>query len=545
MINYLKEEQANRVFLILLLSFVILYFYNLGMPSIWNPNEAFYAETPREMIEKKDYMTPYFNYEYRFQKPILTYWLVLPWCFLLGLKEMSVRMVSALSAAGGIFLVYWLGKSVWNNKRAGLISGILLAAAVDYNSLARYGSTDMLLTVLITLALVLFYKGYTDKNGQRLWYFMVYVACGFATLTKGPVGIIIPFLIIFTFLLIKKDIHGLKRFISVYGFLAFLLIASSWYIFMTYTYGNEFFSVLQRENIVRFTEKISGSTDPFYYVSVISWNFFPGSVFIIPASYWLFRNFRQQENIKFPVVWFLVVFIFFSIAKSKLPAYILSALPALSVIVGGWIDKACFSEAKGRKAILWLSPFILLAIFSATLWVKTFLPDINLYFIGIIAFLFLVSILSIKKKMYYLSLIISIAGMIVFNLIFLSDILPQVEKYRPYKEMAKQVKLIDPDKRLPFYCYEGYQQNLSFYMERKILRFKHKEELEELLKDRKKGFILFKKDTFEKTFGNSGWRIAWEGLFYKKSESMFMNFLMDIKKKNLEEYVIIHYTEGR
>lgn len=526
----------NNIVFAILITFVLLYFYNLGLPSIWNPNEAFYAEAPREMLEKKDFTTPYFNYEYRFQKPILTYWLVLLWYHLLGVEEISVRMVSAISAAFGVFLVWWLGKTIWSNNRAGLISGVLLAASLDYNSLARYGSTDMLLTMLITLSLVLFYKGYVDNNGrQRLWYFMVYIVGGFAVLTKGPIGIVMPLLVIAAFFLIMKDFHGLKNFISFYGFLTCLLIGLSWYIYMIYLHGNDFFSVLYNENIMRFTKKISGSSDPFYYVPVILWDFFPGSIFIIPAFYWIFKNIREQKNEKFPLVWFLTVFIFFSLSKSKLPAYILPALPALSIIVGGWINEA-FLKGTKKRVLAWLSPVILLVILLAGFWIKTFLPDINQFSITIVAILFFLSLLNIKIKINYLSFVVSMLGMVMFNFVFLSDILPQVERYRPYREIARHVRLVDPDKKLSFFCYEKCQQNLSFYLERKIFQVQDKE----LPEGRKDSFLLLRKKTFEETYRDSGRKVIWKGHFYDKSESVFMRFLMDIKKNNVEEYVIVY-----
>lgn len=540
MVNLKKTNHVDIIIFLILLSFIVLYFYNLGLPSIWNPNEAFYAETPREMIEKKDFLTPYFNYEYRFHKPILTYWLVLPWYYLFGLKEISARMVSAISATGGVFLTYWLGKTVWNNYRGGLFSAVLLAAAVDYNSLARYASTDMLLTVVTTCSLVLFYKGYiSKKEHQQILYLMVYASCGFATLTKGPVGVVMPFLIISAFLLIKKDFQGLKNFISLKGILIYAFIVLPWYLYMIYTYHNEFFSVVYKENVTRFTGKISGSASPFYYIPVILTNFFPVSIFTIPAFVWLLRNIKKYEHAIFPFVWFSVILIFFSIAKSKLPAYIMSSLPALSVVVGGWIHEVLDTEGKEKRIVLWLSSAILLFIISGIFWFKTFLPDMNLYLIGIIVFLFFLSLFNIKKKIYYLSFIVSLTGMALFNLIFLSDVLPQIEQYRHYKEIVHYVKLYEPDKRLPFYCYEGCQKNLSFYLERKIVNIKDKDTLTQVLENEKDIFLLLKKRTFDETYKGSGKKIIWQGLFYDKSESVFFQFLMDIKKKNIAEYIVI------
>lgn len=533
--------RKDNSILLILLSFVFLYFYNLGLPVIWNPNEAFYAETPREMIEKGDFLTPFFNYEYRFEKPILTYWLVLPWYLLLGLKELAPRMVSAVAATLGVFITYWLGRTVWKSARAGLISGLLLAAAVDYNSLARYASTDMLLTVLLTASLALFFRGYSGESRDRKpWYLLFYMACGFATLTKGPVGIVVPLMVISVFLLIKREFSELRALILPHAVAAYLLIVLPWYLYMFYAYGNDFYSVIFRENLTRFGSTISGASNPFYYVSVIMWNFFPGSVFIIPAGVWVFRNIKKLRDVLYPLVWFLSIFIFFSMAKSKLPAYILSALPALAVLVGGWMHTSLEGEEKEKWTLLWLPPIILLLLLAGTLWAKGFLPDINPFFMVILVVLFAVSLFSLKRKTYYLSLLLPFAGMAVFNLIFLSDIMPQIEKYRKYRELGSQVRVEDPEKKLPFYCYKSYQQNLTFYLEKKILDFQDKEkEVEKYFREGTEGFLLLNKKTYDERYKVYGRRIIWQGLYYEKSESVFLKFLMAIKNKEFEEFVVI------
>ncbi len=540
MLNLKKNDQIDILLFLIVLSFVILYFYHLGYPSIWNPNEAFYAETPREMLERRDFLTPYFNYEYRFQKPVFMYWLVLPWYVLLGYKEIAVRMVSAVAATWGVIITYWLAKTIWNSKRSGLISAAILASAFDYNSAARYASPEMLLTVLITSSLVVFYKGYMDSTKYKsLWYFLVYVLCGFATLTKGPIGIILPFLIILVFFLVKKDIQGLKHFISIKGFLIYLLISSSWYLLMIHKHGNEFFSVVYGENVSRFLGKKGRTSSVFFYFTVLPWNFLPGSVFLLPAFLWVKRNIKKADSITFPLIWFFVVFIFFSLSKSKLPPYIYPLFPAIAIIVGGWIRLALDEQAKEGTIFLWLSPIVLLTIVAGVFWLKSYLPEINIVSISILLCIFLISLWNVKKKMYYLSLILSLVGMSIFYFVFLSDIIPQIEEYRHYKTMAHHVNQADPGKKAPFYCYDGYQQNLTFYLKRKVVRVQSKDEFMKLLKDEKDAIFLLKEKSFKESVMPFGKKIVWKGLFYDRSESRFMRFLIDIKNGRIDEYVII------
>jgi 4-amino-4-deoxy-L-arabinose transferase-like glycosyltransferase len=537
-VNILKEkDRTSNIIFIILLSFIFLYFYKLGSPSIWSPNEAFYAETPREMLERGDFLTPYFNYAYRFEKPPLMYWLVLPWGILFRFKEIAVRMVPAIAAVAGVLVTYWLGKTIWGNKRSGIISAAILASALDYNSAARYTSPEMLLTVLITSSLVIFYKWYISDTGNKaLWHSLFYAMCGFAILTKGPVGIVLPFLIIITFFLIKRDIYGFKKFISARGILICLLISLPWYLFMIYKYGSAFYSVIFEENLTRFLSRKSGTSQFFFYFSVLPWNFFPGSIFIIPALLWLRKI--KKDHLLFPLVWLTVVFIVFSLSKSKLPTYIYPLFSPLAIIIGGWINTAIDENSGQGRILSWLSPVILLVIITGLFWIKSYLPAINLFIIGLLIFLFLWSIWNIKKRTSYISLTLCLTGMSIFYFIFLTDVMPQIEKYRPYRELAALVKSADPYKKATFYCFKGHQNSLTFYLGRKIIRIKGEDKLNNLLSTDKDAFFLLEKNCRENLLLH-GKKVIWEGLFYHRSESRFMVFLLDIKKNKVKEYILI------
>ncbi len=541
MTDLTKHNTIDRALIFILFSFIALYFYKLGFPSIWNPNEAFYAETPREMVENRDLLTPYFNYQFRFQKPPLMYWLVLPFQFIFGLKEISVRLVSALAATGGVLATYWFGKTIWSDKRAGIISAILIAAAFDYNTAARYGSPEMLLTVLITTSLIIFYKWYTDTSTYKIyWLLLFYAICGFSTLAKGPVGIILPFMVITVFYLIKKDIKGLFRVISIRGIILYLLISVPWYLIMINKHGREFYSIVLGENVSRYLRRKSGTSNYFFYFTVLPWNFFPGSVFIIPAFIWLKNIVKRDHATFYPLIWFSTVFVFFSISKSKLPTYIYPLFAPLAVIAGGWIHAAMARNERQGKVLVWLIPLIPITALAGLIWIKGYLPAISPVAVGLLIFLLSWSIWNIKEKTATISLLIGLVSMIVFIFAFMHNIIPQIEnKYRNYREIAVNVKTEDPGRKYAFYCFEGHQQNLTFYLERKIARIGTTQNFDETLSRDRDAFFLLKSEMFEKKYSGSGKKIIWRGLFYNKSESRFMRYLIDIKNGKVDEFVII------
>jgi 4-amino-4-deoxy-L-arabinose transferase-like glycosyltransferase len=535
-----KKDRFDIIIFFLLLSFLFLYFYRLGAPAVWNPNEAFYAETPREMLQRHDLLTPYFNYAFRFEKPVFMYWAVLPFYALMGVSEAAVRMASAVSAVLGVVVTFWFASKVLGSRKAGLISAAVLAAAFDYNSAARYASPEMVLTFLITASIVVFYRWYTAAPKRRgLWRLLFYFLCGLSTLTKGPIGIILPFLVIIVFLLARRDFANLRAFFSVTGFALYLAVALPWYAYMLHRYGSQFSSVVVGENLHRFLSNTSGESALFYYFTVLPWNFLPGSVFLIPAFLWIGKLRKAHKEILFPLIWFIVVFVFFSLSKSKLPTYIYPLFPAAATITGGWIAMATGGDRKAGSVFVWLSLLLLGVIAAAVFWLKSYLPDMGILALSLPVLFFLLGLWNIRRKPAAVSLVLVLAGMSFFYFVFLSDVLPQIEKYRPYREIAARVAAADPGDSSPLYCYNVYQQNLTFYLKRKVSVIRGKEELANLLNSQRDALLLIDKKTYEENFASSGKKVIWDGPFYDRSESQFLKFLLDIQRHRIDEYVVV------
>lgn len=538
--RYNSEHRFDTLILGFGAILVLLYFYRLGGPAFWSPNEAFYAETPREMMQRGDFLVPYFNGEFRFNKPPLLYWLVIPWYFILGLTEAAPRMVSALSATGGIFLTYWLGKTVWESRRAGLLSAIILAAAFDYNANGRYASPELLLTFLTTAGLAAFYRGFLDTAGHRQrWYLLAYGICGLATLTKGPIGLLLPGLVVAAFFAVRRDWKGFREAISVPGIFLYLTIAVPWYAYMITTHGDAFTSVVFGENITRFAAKKSRTSSPLYYFTVLPWNFFPGSVYAIPALIGLRRVCIRDHKVLFPLVWFAAVFIFFSFSKSKLPPYIYALFPALAVIAGGWIKGALEEGTRQGTIFLWLSALIACVAAAGLFWIRTYLPDISAAVLSVSICLVVLGLFAIWKKLPAAAVVTAFGAMALFYFAFLGEILPQIERYRPYREMSAAVESVDPAGTSPFYCYGVYQQSFVFYLKRNVTEVRDGEVIDRLIKSNPEALIMIDEDLYEERYRDAGRRVIWSGPFYHRSESRFMKFLLDIKKGGIRRYVLL------
>src|SRR6185436_702942 len=157
----------------------------------WDSNEAFYAETPREMIESRDYVNPTFNFRPRLNKPPLSYWLVVPFYALMGVTETAERLVIVLGALLMIATAYGLGRIAYSVE-AGLFAAIGLAAAPRFLMFSRRILIDVYLAMFMTMALMMFMLAEKKPERRPLFLILMCVSRGLGVLTKGPVALALP-----------------------------------------------------------------------------------------------------------------------------------------------------------------------------------------------------------------------------------------------------------------------------------------------------------------------------------------------------------------
>ncbi|MCC6544297.1 MAG: phosphatase PAP2 family protein [Nitrospirae bacterium] len=339
-------------------SFFIM-FYNIGSPGLFDVDEAVYAEASREMIVTGNWITPQYNYSNRYDKPVLFYWLMASAFSVFGITEFAARF---WSAAFGVlltlmcyYILRWLGHPKW-----GVITAVIFATSIEVIVLAHASITDMTLAFFITSALFCFFLGYIRGSAEKIpwWYMGFYLSISLAVLTKGPVGVVLPGAIIFIFLILRGDfISTLKKMHLVSGVLIFLVVALPWYIVEIQINGWEYIDAFFiKHNVTRFTGVVSGHRGSVYYfIPVILFAFFPWSAFLPQVLYKYFPRSRKRGVIEasdsvmlFSIIWFLVIFIFFSISRTKLPGYIAPLSAPLAIMVGrfwyGYIYPVCHPE---------------------------------------------------------------------------------------------------------------------------------------------------------------------------------------------------------
>ncbi|MEI8349234.1 MAG: glycosyltransferase family 39 protein [Candidatus Omnitrophota bacterium] len=351
-----KKISLQHVAILLICSYALFVLGN-GILGLTNDNEVFYAQTAKEMIQQKSWATPYLFGQPQFEKPIFTYWLLRIGFYLFGVSSFGARFFPALFAIIGVIAVYFLGLIGFKDEKKAFLSGLILMSSAMYIGLGKTVFTDMFFSVLILLALLFFFWGYSDQRKKMLGFISFAVFSGLAVLTKGPLGLIIPVITVGLFLLCKKDIKFLfcKHFIL--SFFVFFLVAGPWYLLMIAKYGNNFIQeFIYNVNTRRLVEAqhVSNDTWYFYPLTVIT-SMFPWSLFIAAALFFLPRSTVRKDNpfYLFLTCWAGTIFLLFQLAHSKVANYIFPIFPAVAILVGGFIVDM-LADNKHRRLLLFL-----------------------------------------------------------------------------------------------------------------------------------------------------------------------------------------------
>jgi 4-amino-4-deoxy-L-arabinose transferase-like glycosyltransferase len=323
------------------------YLVNLGASTIWDANEAYYVETPREMLESGDYLNPSFNYEPRFNKPVLSYWIVAGLYHLFGISVATQR----LAIAGGAFVIlaaaFALGRAAaGGDVRAGLLASLGLAAAPRFFMFSRRILIDIANTAATSLVLVFFALSELYPRHRRRYLYLMYVSVGVGVLIKGPAAAVLPALVFAVYLAIHRELHRLRDMMLVQGVVIVALIVAPWYMGLYaehgWTYITGFFV---GENVNRYLAPVGpqGGRGYLFYLPVLLTDTFPWSLCVIGAiaAWWHARSDRgttgdgAQRIRTLLVLWCGVITLFFTFSRTKQDLYIFPIAPAMCAL-GGW-----------------------------------------------------------------------------------------------------------------------------------------------------------------------------------------------------------------
>ena len=328
--------------LLLVIIYALLWFGTLNYRHLIPSDEGRYAEIAREMLVTGDWITPRYNgYKY-FEKPPLQAWATAAAFQVFGIGDWQARLWTALTGFLTILLVGFTGARIYN-ARAGWLASVVLASSPMWIISGHFNSLDMGLSSFLVAALcsLLLAQATHNRSSCRNWMWACWTFMALATLSKGVIGAAIPAMVFVAYSISTWDWKIWARLRLFSGSILFLAITAPWFVLVSQRNPEflEFFFI--HEHLQRFTQDAHSRTGPIYYfvplllIGIIPWFLqIPGAI----TQAWNERR-REFSAGWLLVCWFLVIFAFFSVSRSKLPGYIIPVFPALALIIGNCLDR--------------------------------------------------------------------------------------------------------------------------------------------------------------------------------------------------------------
>ena len=375
------EERARRSTDVLaLIAFCgFLFFAGLQGVGLVGADEPRYAQIAREMLQRGDWVTPVLYGHPWLEKPPLYYWTTMLAYKAAGeVSDWTARLPAAILCTLMIFFIY-----VWvRHFRRGmqLDAALITAASAILIGFGRSASTDMPLTAMFTAAMLSWYGWYSSQN--RGWLLVFYFFAGLGTLAKGPVAILLAGLIIVVFAALRRDLRLILRTLWPIGILLYLAVTLPWFIAVQRANPEFFHTFFLQHNLERFSTNLYHHPQPFwFYLPVALLALVPWTVFVVVALVDAIRDWRfsvQQppgvEDLRtYLAIWLLLPIVFFSLSQSKLPGYILPAIPGGTILLANFIWRR---EQEGEKPNAWIG--LLHALLSAAMLVAALVVPFKL-----------------------------------------------------------------------------------------------------------------------------------------------------------------------
>lgn len=340
-------NKRDNLFLILFISFAIIYVMLLGAYPLLEPDETRYVTMARDMFTSGNYLTLYLNGEYFFEKPPLFFWLEsLSFWFFKDISEFTARFPVVILSLLPLGLLFSLSEKVKNQKFAFLNSAILLTT-LEYVLITKIAMLDSVLTSLVSSSvLCYFFTFFVSEENKKYFWYSCYILMGLAVLAKGIPGVVIPAGTILAGTIIFRTYKETLKNMPA-GIVLFLIIALPWHIIMLLKHGSLFFNeYIIKHHLMRFlgAEVIHRNEPVYFYFVTLLWGLFPW-IFSLLSSLRKPRKFNLENGYdKFLVLnitAILVILLFFSCSGAKLITYILPVYPFFAVLIGHiWYERS-------------------------------------------------------------------------------------------------------------------------------------------------------------------------------------------------------------
>lgn len=327
-----------------------LFFFGLGSFGLVGADEPRYAQIGREMLERNDWVVPTLNGQPWLEKPVLLYWGEMAAYRTFGVHDWAARIPSAIFAAGLVIAILFFMRRFRPGSE--LDAALITASSVAVIGFGRGASTDMQLSAPFCAAMLAWWA--SNETGRKLWLAWFYALLGIAALAKGPVSPALAILIVAAYAWLRREGKIFVRSVWLPGFAIFFAIVLPWYVAVEIKVPQFFRVFFLQHNLERFGTNLYQHAQPFwYYIPVFLVAVLPWTFFTLPALWAAMRSARtvirsrregtaleesvQDGLLHFLMLWTVIPIIFFSISRSKLPGYILPAIPAATLLTAVYL----------------------------------------------------------------------------------------------------------------------------------------------------------------------------------------------------------------
>jgi 4-amino-4-deoxy-L-arabinose transferase-like glycosyltransferase len=454
-----------------------LFFPGLGARDFWAPVEPRYAEIARVMFSKNEWIVPTVNGDLYTDKPILYFWIVLIASKIFGrVSEWTVRLPAALGGVGFVLGTYFIGRDFFS-ARVGFYGAIVLATSMRVIWESRWAHIDMLFCFFFVLTIYFGARALLHK-GNPYEILLAYAFMALATLAKGLIGVVLPGLIFFLLMVARREWRMIVDAKLPFGIPIFFLIAVPWfYLVNQATDGKWFADFIYIHHVRRYMAGVGHHQPFYYYFTTLPADFLPWTIFAIPAvfAYWPYRRAWADPNVQFFLLWFLVVFLFFSISDTKRDLYLLPLLPTLALLVGNYLDALATKRLPQDSLLRWVVTVCFaivglsgIALPIATWWAR---PDsfqailatgVILAVGGICTALLVCRRMPLKA----FACVTTMMVVIVFSVTY--RIFPYLEQFKSERPFSQAIKRIVPSSA-PLYIYADTMNDFNYYSEREVI----------------------------------------------------------------------------
>jgi 4-amino-4-deoxy-L-arabinose transferase-like glycosyltransferase len=362
----------TRTDVLLLAGFcAFLFFYGTGQFGLIGADEPRYAQVAREMFEQRGHIdgwiTPTLGGRPWLEKPPLYYWQAMLAYSMFGVNDVAARIPSAVDATLLVIAVYLFFRRF--RRGVEVDAALITASCAGIIGYARAASTDMPLAATFAIGMLSWWAWYETemrdietresekldgqnrKRERHLYLALFYALIALGMLAKGPVAPLLASVVIVLFAAVTGQWRIVLKTLWLPGILVFCALTLPWYLAVQLRNPQFFREFILEHNLARFSSDLYHHPEPFwYYLPVAALSIIPWTVFVIGAFVRIIRVWWRERNSSsvvttdldlqlnlFACLWLIVPIVFFSVSRSKLPGYILPAIPAATVLLAEYL----------------------------------------------------------------------------------------------------------------------------------------------------------------------------------------------------------------